>query len=353
MKQIPLHGAHGIGKFAQVDDEDYEFLIKRRWFGVYSKTSCNYYVVCNYNLGGRIWTNKKMHHLVIGKKEGMVVDHIDGNGLNNQKSNLRHCTSSDNMKNKRKYKNCASEYKGVSKSGNKWISRIQVNGKSIYLGMFDCQIKASEAYKNAANTHFGNFVRKNQQAQLPPIDIKKQKEIIIIPECELGTRLIPLTKGKFAIVDELDYEWLSQWNWKAKESEGCYFSAYRILPRVKGETRKRVMMHNLILPPIEGKKVDHINRNPLDNRKCNLRLATPSQNSSNTRVRLNKTSSKYFGVFFHAKKWSSSITVYGKKYNLGRFPLTTEGEIEAALAYNKAAKHFKGEFAHINIIPPL
>lgn len=60
MKLIPLYGKHGIGKFTQVDDEDYGYLMQHRWFCIYAKTSSNYYVTCNYNLGDNKWTNKKI-----------------------------------------------------------------------------------------------------------------------------------------------------------------------------------------------------------------------------------------------------------------------------------------------------
>ncbi len=99
---------------------------------------------------------------------------------------------------------------------------------------------------------------------------------------------IPLTQGYFAIVDADDYERLSQYKWHVKVSSyGCY--AYRT------ENRKRIAMHREILNAPPGMHCDHINHNGLDNRKANLRLCTPQQNSFNQKPRSNCTS-RYKGV---------------------------------------------------------
>jgi len=113
MKQIPLYGQYGHGKFALVDDEDYDELIKYRWFGIYAKVSSNIYVVKNTRINDK-WTNRRIHQIIMQPKKGEIIDHIDGNTLNNQKSNLRICTHQQNSSNKRKYKNGSSKYKGVT-----------------------------------------------------------------------------------------------------------------------------------------------------------------------------------------------------------------------------------------------
>jgi len=104
-------------------------------------------------------------------------------------------------------------------------------------------------------------------------------------------------------------------------------------------------MHRLIMNAPEGLVVDHIDRNGLNNRKCNLRLCTKAQNVQNSRPRRNR-SSKYKGVFWNKlnKKWSASIHKGDKRIYLGGF----DDEIEAALAYDRKAAELFGEFAYLN-----
>jgi hypothetical protein len=108
-----------------------------------------------------------LHRLVLERILGRAlrpdeyVDHIDCNGLNNRRGNLRLATISQNNRNRRKQKNTSSSYKGVSwhKRTNKWQAVIRANDKQEYLGLFDTPIEAHEAYKVAANRLFGEFAR--------------------------------------------------------------------------------------------------------------------------------------------------------------------------------------------------
>lgn len=94
---------------------------------------------------------------------GMVVDHIDGNGLNNQKSNLRQCTYAQNKQNSRKRKRTSSQFKGVNfhKGGQNWQAYITVNKKRIWLGRFNSEIEAASIYDAKARECFGEYAVTN------------------------------------------------------------------------------------------------------------------------------------------------------------------------------------------------
>jgi len=119
---------------------------------------------------------------------------------------------------------------------------------------------------------------------------------------------IKLTKGKFALVDDKDFDWLNQWKW--------YFnSGYA----VRG-CPERILMHRVILDTPEDMVSDHINRNKLDNRRSNLRVATKSLNNFNTKVRSdNKSGIK--GIYWSKEhsKWRPSISKEGKRIYFGLF----------------------------------
>lgn len=103
-----------------------------------------------------------MHIMLLGKKPGLDIDHINHNGLDNRRTNLRHVTRQQNMFNSRGYKKRTSIYKGVcqgkkNKKYGRWVSYIKHNGKTIYLGSFTDEVSAAKAYNNAAIEKFGKF----------------------------------------------------------------------------------------------------------------------------------------------------------------------------------------------------
>lgn len=155
-----------------------------------------------------------------------------------------------------------------------------------------------------------------------------------------NTKLIPLTQGKHAIVDAADYEWLAQWKWSADKARDTYYARTRI-------NGHHMRLHRLLLGDPKSMQIDHINGNPLDNRRCNLRICLNKENSRNCKKRGNR-SSKYKGVSWWKRNscWRVQITVDYVNYHIGYFPT----EITAAKAYNAAALEHFGEFARLNAI---
>ena len=158
-------------------------------------------------------------------------------------------------------------------------------------------------------------------------------------------RTIPLTRGKFAIVDAEDYPWLNKYKWYTVPDR-CTCYAGRDLRLPKSGSYMRIRMHQQILEPPAGFCVDHINHNGLDNRKANLRSATHSQNCCNRRKTSARTWSRYKGVSWriHDKRWTAAIKINGQTRFLGRF----RDEVAAAKAYDAAARKYHGQFAALN-----
>jgi len=157
-------------------------------------------------------------------------------------------------------------------------------------------------------------------------------------------RKIPLTKGKYAIVDPQDYQRLSKYNWHATVAPNTCYAARSQTCKHTGRTTK-IPMHRSIIPIPDNMLCDHINHVGLDNRSANLRPATSAQNAWNRKKQSKPTSSKYKGVHKTiSNTWSAGITVLGKRIHLGTF----KTESAAARAYDTAAKTHFGSFAYTN-----
>ncbi|UCD51523.1 MAG: HNH endonuclease [Phycisphaerales bacterium] len=150
-------------------------------------------------------------------------------------------------------------------------------------------------------------------------------------------RYIALTKGKFALVDAADYEWLSRYKWTAScKGDKCY--AYR---KDKG---RHVLMHRLIMQAPPGLVVDHIDGNSCNNRRHNLRVCTQAQNCRNARPRVGTSGFKGVRAQNTPGRFVAEITFEGRHDYIGSFT----DEIEAAIAYDLRAIVLFAEFARLN-----
>jgi hypothetical protein len=162
VRLIPL----GDGCYAYVDAADYEWLNQWTWHQGWS----------GYAARGDGGKTILMHRQIMQPPEGMLVDHIDGNGGNNCRCNLRICTHQENQRNMRKQKRAVSRFKGAfyDKRYDRWYSRYRYGGKYQFLGYFDTEIEAAQAYDLAAVQWFGEFANLNFPQDWPP---QRRKEV--------------------------------------------------------------------------------------------------------------------------------------------------------------------------------
>jgi len=179
---------------------------------------------------------------------------------------------------------------------------------------------------------------------------------------------IPLTKGKYALVDDWAYEWLRRWKWQYVCGPNNRTGYAQRGTRENGKLRC-VLMHRYILDAPWTHLVDHKNGDTLDNRLDNIRLCTASQNAMNADRRKwssKESTSRYRGVWSKGCKscqkkrkeksdrmimcsnckWTAEIRANGVRHSIGTFT----SELEAAKAYNKKAQELHGEFAVLNIL---
>lgn len=390
--QIPIRNKDGvIIKYTIVDEEDYGNVSKYTWcFGG------------NYVKG---YVDKKpiyLHHFVLNKpSEQNVIDHKNGNKLDNRKCNLRETNKSFNSHNKSKNLNidASSKYKGVSlgKCNNKF--RAKSSGKC--LGYYNIEEDAAKAYDTFTYIKFGEFANNNKLVNyedVKHIDIKsfytnKRKHNLpkhiytydnkffckkmyksqqynslrretlketIIDLIEINHKinklklieqifyhLKPIKRNKdgIAIIKIKDIEVLVD--------DNVWHKCSKIFWRINHDGyitgHKNIgMMHRYLIGNVKtGEIVDHINNIRYDNRISNLRIVSSTDNCHN-RTKQKNTSSQYIGVSFRKpqQKWHSNISYNHKRYYLGSF----ENEVDAAIAYNDKAIELYGESANLNEI---
>lgn len=153
MKKIKLTR----GRFALVDDEDFDYLNEFKWNAFGDRYAGR--------APGARGKQKLilMHRLIMQTPNGMVTDHINGNGFDNRKTNLRVCRHVDNTRNNKLSKRNTSGYKGVfwQASINKWRARIRVDRKLISLGSYVTREEAAVAYNSGAIKYYGRFAKLN------------------------------------------------------------------------------------------------------------------------------------------------------------------------------------------------
>jgi hypothetical protein len=163
MKTVPLHGEKAAGRVALVDDADYDAVMQHRWH-IHGEVRDDRhvkgpYVRASIKVNGR-FRNVLLHKFLTGYPR---TDHIDHNGLNNQRSNLREVTPFQNMHNRRKPLNARSRFKGVwwHEDRRRWVAHITANGKRYGLGRFKSELDAARAYNAAAIELHGEFACHN------------------------------------------------------------------------------------------------------------------------------------------------------------------------------------------------
>lgn len=156
MKEMPL--TQGLVAF--VDDEDYGWLFRWNWQA--KKVWNTYYAIRKIKRNGKTITIY-MHRVIMDTPTGKDTDHRNGNGLDNQRVNLRVCTHAENIHNFHSKKSGASQFKGVcwSKARTKWWAQIACNKRHYWLGYFTDETEAAKAYDRKAIELFGEFAKTN------------------------------------------------------------------------------------------------------------------------------------------------------------------------------------------------
>jgi len=153
---------------------------------------------------------------------------------------------------------------------------------------------------------------------------------------------IPLRGKLFAVVDDEDIERICLFDWRPVANGRGYYARTggRVIPS------HHKLLHRLILKVSHNEAVDHINGDGLDNRRCNLRVASASQNGANRGIPDVEKTSRFKGVHYNeaVKRWCARIGYQGTHIGLGAF----DNELEAARAYDEAAKQHFGQFAMTN-----
>jgi len=164
------------GKCTIVDTEDYDWLAQHKWYSHRQRNGDWYAVRNKCENGKKICIS--MHREILQPPPDMETDHRDGNGLNNQRSNLRVATTAQNQHNRRLQKEGTSHFKGVCwhRAANKWCARVTIEYQTIWLGLFQSEIEAAVAYNRAALELFGEYACVNKISSPPALNLIRTEE---------------------------------------------------------------------------------------------------------------------------------------------------------------------------------
>lgn len=388
--EIPLKNRKGeIVANAIVSEEDYEHLSQFKW----CKTDNNY--IMSTNIQGKTW---KLHRYIMIELLGnqlnskQPIDHINNNPLDNTRENLRIVTISENARNREKIlrENTTSKYIGVSKNNNTWSTEIRVHDNRLYasyvneihaahqynLWVKEYNLKTAKINEIEIPDDFIEYIPKSKELPKGIHLNKKNKYIVKQTINYIGKHIGAYSNLDDAIIALEKVNLQKQQSIKEKlynipilynQNNECIFKIneidividedmyYDIIQYkwhvnnygyvISNINKKDIRLHRYVMNYSGHDFIDHINGNRLDNRKINLRIATPQQNSRNTSSRKNSTS-QYIGVNFDKSrnKFLARISINNTCINLGRF----DNEIDAAKARDKASKEHFGEFARLN-----
>lgn len=317
------------GGFTIVDADAFPELSKEKWF-----RNVAGYAYRQWNRQGKVdceW----MHNRVNRTPVGFIGDHINRCKFDNRRANIRTSNKSLNSLN--------GDAIGVSfhKASGLWRARIG-NKRCKY---FKTQAEAMKAREQMKQEEFDKFSQALSQisttyepAIKPP---KHQRKSIPMTreECVEGDiARIPLLRGGHAIIDADLFDELSKIPWRRADSN--HVAAWWL--------GKYIYMHRMVHKSAADIEVDHINRNPLDNRRSNLRDSNDQLNRANVEKPKGVHHSDFKGVTWHCRnnKWMATIVVNREHRHLGYF----RSQIPAAFAYNRAAKEAFGEHACLNVL---
>lgn len=158
--KIELSGKKGEGLHVLVDEEDFERFSHLKW----NLNTHGYAVTNTYDPETKKRKRSGLHRLITNCPEGLTVDHINRDKLDNRKENLRICTKTDNNRNRSKRCDSKNKYRGYAfhNKNKNFIAQISVNGKNIHLGCFKTEEEAAMAYNEAAYIYFGKFANLNK-----------------------------------------------------------------------------------------------------------------------------------------------------------------------------------------------
>ena len=405
---VPLRNRKGeVVNHAIVSEEDYDRVMEWKWY-MYKKKQCNllYAVTTIKNI------TLPMHHFIHGKpKLKEVVDHLNGNGLDNRKENLRFATRSQNNQNRNVTVNKTSKYIGVSQQTEKnGVVKMKAQCQGNNLGKFDTEEEAAlmydiyvylvfgkdaktnglVTYEEAVRNKLVDIIRKRKVGKndLPKnvvLRVLKDGTLKYIAQIRLGKKTYATVHDTIAKAEKAVLELKDEYMRFQKQAhldktittnvdgnaiieiknsnneivaetlvdEDIWHELTKLAWCISGNYigSSKGNLHTFIYKTFiedipDDMVVDHVNKNPHDNRRENLRLNTHSGNGHN-RTKATNSSSKYYGVSYFKRdgSWRATITKDHKFYQIGLF----KDEKDAALAYNKKAVELYGEFANLNV----